>query len=144
MVRVVVTGLGVVSPLGQNIDDFAESLRNARSGVVPVPPSISPGEHSLVAGVIPFDAGAHWPPHRAAQYDRATQFALVAAAQALAHASTDDARSQIGVYWGTGLGGAMTIEESYRLFYLSNGRARPAAVTLGMSNAAAGNVWNVV
>jgi 3-oxoacyl-(acyl-carrier-protein) synthase len=140
MVRVVVTGLGVVSPLGQSFDEFAESLRAARSGIVPVPPSLYNGGHPLVAGVVPFDAADRWTPYQAALYDRATQFALVAAEQALASAPTGNERSQIGVYWGTGLGGAMTIEESYRLYYLEGGRMRPASVVTGMSNAAAGNV----
>jgi 3-oxoacyl-[acyl-carrier-protein] synthase II len=44
------------------------------------------------------------------------------------------------VYWGTGLGGAATIEESYRLLYVGGGRVRPSSVVLGMSNAAAGQI----
>ena len=42
--------------------------------------------------------------------------------------------------WGTGLGGASTIEESYRLLYIGGGRVRPSSVVLGMSNAAAGQI----
>lgn len=140
MPRVVVTGLGVVSPLGQTIDVFVESLRAARSGITLVPSSLNSGEHALVAGLVPFDPAKHWPAHRVAQHDRATQLALVAAAQALAHANVGDTRSHIGVYWGTGFGGAASIEESYRLFYLDGGRMRPTSVVLAMSNAAAGNI----
>jgi 3-oxoacyl-[acyl-carrier-protein] synthase II len=84
----------------------------------------------------------YWPAHQAAQFDRATQFALVAARAAMCDATlelTADAALRAGVYWGTGLGGAATIEESYRLLYL-NDRARPSSVVLGMNNAAAGNI----
>jgi 3-oxoacyl-[acyl-carrier-protein] synthase II len=97
----------------------------------------------LVAAQVDFDASAHWPAHQAAQYDRATQFALVAVRQAIGDASlelTDDESFRAGVYWGTGLGGATSIEESYRQLYGGNGRVRPTAVVLGMNNAAAGHI----
>jgi len=143
MPRVVITGLGVVSPVGQSVAAFFASLTEARSGIRPVPPSVSDYPVPLVAGLIDFDAAAHWPPHWASQYDRATQFALVAVGQALddaALALTDEESLRAGVYWGTGLGGATTMEESYRQLYGGTGRVRPTSVVLGMNNAAAGQI----
>ena len=143
MRRVVVTGMGVVSPLGRSVREFVSAVMEARSGIRPVPDSIYSGPACLVAGLVDFDANAHWPAHQAAQYDRATQFALVAARQALADAAlgvTEEDGMHAGVYWGTGLGGASTIEESYRLLYLGNGRVRPSSVVLGMNNAAAAQI----
>jgi 3-oxoacyl-[acyl-carrier-protein] synthase II len=143
MPRVVVTGMGVVSPTGQSVRAFFDALVDARSGIRPVPRHIYAGPSALVAGQVDFDAAAHWPPHQAAQLDRATQFALAAAAQAFFDAGLDLAdadQPRAGVYWGTGLGGATTIEESYRQVYAGAGRVRPTTVVLGMSNAAAGQI----
>lgn len=143
MPRVVVTGLGVVAPVGQTVHELFANLVNARSAVRPVADTLCPGTRSLVAAQVAFDASAHWPAHQAAQYDRATQFALVAVRQAIGDASlelTDDESFRAGVYWGTGLGGATSIEEAYRQLYGGNGRVRPTAVVLGMNNAAAGHI----
>lgn len=143
MRRVVVSGMGVVTPLGESLEELFSALANARSGIRPVPATIYNGPSCLVAGLVEFDAHRYWPPHQAAQFDRATQFALAAARHALDDASlqaTDDETRTTGVYWGTGLGGAATIEESYRLLYLGNGRVRPTSVVLGMNNAAAGQI----
>lgn len=137
------TGIGLVTPLGESLEAFFTALVGARSGIRPVPESIYNGPACLVAGLVAFDAQQYWPPHQASQFDRATQLALVAARHALDDASldrTDDETRRTGVYWGTGLGGAGTIEESYRLLYLGNGRVRPTSVVLGMNNAAAGQI----
>jgi 3-oxoacyl-[acyl-carrier-protein] synthase II len=142
MRRVVVTGMGVVSPVGQSVSEFFTALLERRSGVARVPQSVYAGPAALVAALVDFDPLAHWPAHQAAQLDRATQFALVAARQALCDAALHDSEDTgvAGVYWGTGLGGASTIEESYRLLHLGGGRVRPSSVVLAMNNAAAGNI----
>ncbi len=105
---------------------------------------MSPSANGLVAAQIDFDAAKHWPSSEANQYDRITQLSLVAAAQAIDDASlslTDDERFDAGVYWGTGLGGAASIEDSYKRYFESAGRrVRPTAVVLGMNNAAAAHV----
>jgi 3-oxoacyl-[acyl-carrier-protein] synthase II len=142
MQRVVVTGMGVVSPIGRTVVEFFDALLERRSGIRPVPASIYSGPSALVVALVDFNPLVHWPTHQAAQYDRATQFALVAADQALRDAAfddADDARST-GVYWGTGLGGATSVEEAYRKLHLGDGRVRPSSVVLGMNNGAAGNI----
>lgn len=142
MSRVVVTGVGLVTPIGQSASTFLDSLLGARSGIRPVPQTVGAGDQ-LVAGLVDFDPGAWWRPHQAAQLDRATQFALVASQQALADATlglSEQEALTAGVYWGTGLGGATSMEESYRQLYAGSGRVRPTAVVLGMNNAAAGQV----
>lgn len=141
--RVVITGLGVISPVGQTASEFFVALATGRSGIRLVDPGISPGGRPFVAGQVDFDPSAFWPPHRASQYDRATQFALAAVRQAVEDASLvlgDEESFRAGVYWGTGLGGAESIEESYRNLFAGNGRVRPTSVVLGMNNAAAGQI----
>src|SRR5689334_13304711 len=141
--RVVVTGLGVISPIGQTPRDFFVSLVAARSGIRRVDAEDCPPGRTIAAGRVEFDTSAFWPPHQLAQFDRATQFALAAARQAIEDGGLvlDEASSfRAGVYWGTGLGGAASIEDSYRNLYAGNGRVRPTSVVLGMNNAAAGQI----
>lgn len=144
--RVVITGLGVLSPIGQSVDTFFDALVAARSGVRLIPESIFPrpanaasASSPLVAAMIDFDAAAHWAPHQMSQLDRSAQFALVAAKQAL-ESSGLPTEGNTGVYWGTGMGGAGSIDESYRELYQGRGRVRPTSVILSMSNAAAGQI----
>lgn len=135
--------MGIVSPVGRTVSEFFCALAETRSAIRRVPPEIYAGPHQLAAGFADFDASAYWPPHRASQFDRATQFALVAVRDALTDAGltlTEEESLRAGVYWGTGLGGANTIEDSYRQVFAGNGRVRPTTVVLGMNNAAAGNI----
>ncbi|MFI5230638.1 MAG: beta-ketoacyl synthase N-terminal-like domain-containing protein, partial [Gemmatimonadales bacterium] len=143
MQRVVVTGLGALTPVGACAGACFDALVNARSGIRPVPPDIYAGSAPLVAGRVEFDPSNRWPAHQRTQLDRATQLALIAAAQAIADAElrlTERETVRAGVYWGTGLGGATSIEESYRQLLIGNGRVRPTTVVLGMNNAAAGQI----
>jgi 3-oxoacyl-[acyl-carrier-protein] synthase II len=136
--------MGVISPVGQRLPDFFDHLVAAESGIGRVPTDIVPGSHSFVAGRVSFDPSALWPPHRVGQLDRATQFALAASGQAIQDAALtldEEEALAAGVYWGTGLGGATTIEDSYRsLFTTEQGRVRPSAVVMGMNNGAAANI----
>jgi 3-oxoacyl-[acyl-carrier-protein] synthase II len=141
--RVVVTGMGVVAPVGQTTSAFFAGLVAAKSGIRRLESASFPGVQSLIAGQVDFDPSPYMPAHQSAQLDRAVQFALVAARQALDEAAldlTDADLFRAGVYWGTGLGGATTTEESYWNLFAGDGRVRPAAVVTGMSNAAAGQI----
>jgi 3-oxoacyl-[acyl-carrier-protein] synthase II len=142
--RVVVTGMGVVAPVGGTVSEFFTGLVAARSGIGLLAPGRVPGTRSLVAGQVVFDPSVYWPAHQSAQYDRSTQFALVAAQQAISDASLEldeEDSLRAAVYWGTGLGGATTIEESYKHFFAAeDGRVRPSAVVMGMTNAAAAHI----
>ena len=136
--------MGVVAPVGNTVRELFDGLVAARSGIRAVPPELYPGSNTLVAGQVRFDPALYWPAYQSAQYDRATQFALAAAGQALTDASLGlnaDESTRAAVYWGTGLGGATTIEDSYRnLFASESGRVRPSAVVMGMNNAAAAHI----
>ncbi|HYN14049.1 MAG TPA: beta-ketoacyl-[acyl-carrier-protein] synthase family protein [Burkholderiales bacterium] len=140
--RVAVTGAGVVSPLGVTLEDFQRSLEQGRSGIRRLPEEITQGSGVQVAGMVewvaPFKEG------EAANLDRVTQFALAAAAQAIAASGIDLAgadRERIGVYWGTGFGGAQTLEASYKQVYArQEWRMRPLTVVMAMNNAGGSNI----
>jgi len=83
MHRVVVTGMGVISPVGQSVEESFASLIAARSGVRVVPSTTYTGSSLLAVGAVDFHSASH-PGVSATPLDRATQFALAAAAQAVA------------------------------------------------------------
>ena len=140
--RVAVTGAGVVSPLGLTLDDFHRALGEARSAIRRLPAETAQGSGVQVGALVDWDPTAHLGAGEAANLDRATQFALVAAGQAIKEAALppEDA-TRAGVYWGTGLGGAHTLEAAYRQVYgKGEWRVRPLTVVMAMSNAAGAGV----
>jgi 3-oxoacyl-(acyl-carrier-protein) synthase len=142
--RVAVTGIGVVSALGNDLAAFYRSLAEARSGVRRLPDEVTLGSGVQVGALAEWDPAAHFKAPEAGALDRVAQFAIVAAGQALAASGLDPAaadRNRIGVYWGTGMGGAHTLEVAYKSVYGKNDfRLRPLSVVMGMSNAAGSNV----
>ena len=141
--RVAVTGAGVVSPLGASLEEFHTALCEARSGIARLPAEIAGGSGVQVGARIDWQPAPFLKEAEAANLDRATQFALAAAAQAVSAAglAATAARDRIGVYWGSGLGGANTLEASYKQVYGSGEwRLRPLTVVMAMNNAAASNV----
>ena len=142
--RVAVTGVGVVSALGGNLEEFYRSLASGRCGVQRLPDDVTLGSGVQVGALTAWDPAAHFKGPEAAALDRVAQFALTAAAQALAASGLDPAaadRNRIGVYWGTGMGGATTLEGAYKSVYARDDfRLRPLSVVMAMNNAAGSNV----
>jgi 3-oxoacyl-(acyl-carrier-protein) synthase len=142
--RVAVTGIGVVSALGNSFEEFGHSLAQGRSGVRRLPEEITRGSGVQVGALVDWDPAAHFKGTEAGSLDRVAQFALGAAGQALAASGLDlmkADRNRVGVYWGTGMGGASTLEAAYSSIYGKNDfRLRPLSVVMAMNNAAGSNV----
>jgi 3-oxoacyl-(acyl-carrier-protein) synthase len=138
---VVVTGIGVISPLGHGPATLFERLCSGRSGLRLLDPPLAQRLAAPVAGRVDFDGAAHFAPSRLRMLDRATQFALVAAASALRSARLDLARvdrARCGVFVGTGMAGAESSDAGYRSLYGDgNERVQPYTVLLAMNHAAA-------
>jgi 3-oxoacyl-[acyl-carrier-protein] synthase II len=142
--RVAVTGAGVVSPLGKSLAEFHAALAEGRSGIRRLPESVTQGSGVQVGALVDWNPAPMFKEAEAVNIDRASQFALAAAAQALAASrldlSTAD-RDRIGVYWGTGMGGAHALEDAYKHVYgAGEWRLRPLTVVMAMNNAAGSNV----
>jgi 3-oxoacyl-[acyl-carrier-protein] synthase II len=137
-VRIAVTGAGVISPLGLNLQDFHRSLAEASPGIRRLPAEVAEGSGAQVGGLVDWDPAKHLPGPDAANMDRVAQFAVVAAGQAIAESALpSEDRTRIGVYWGTGLGGAHALEAAYRQVYgKGEWRVRPLTVVMAMNNAA--------
>ncbi len=142
--RVVVTGLGLVSPLGNTCEDFFGNLASGRSGVKRLSKDFADRLSVKIAAEAAFDPAAHFSKKNARTLDRVSQFALVAASQAWQDAGielSDDEKRRAGVYLGTGMGGATTLEESYHQLYKQNAkRLHPLTVVMVMNNAAASSI----
>lgn len=143
--RVAVTGLGVVSPLGNDRETFFANLMAGKSGIRRLQTEfVDKLDAQLAAPVVDFDPLAHFPRSKANSLDRVTQFALVASQQALDDSGIDLQtvdRDRAGVCLGTGMGGAASIEEGYVRLYRDNAsRLKPFTVLMAMNNAAGSQV----
>ncbi|HXF77603.1 MAG TPA: beta-ketoacyl-[acyl-carrier-protein] synthase family protein [Usitatibacter sp.] len=138
MRRVAVTGIGVVSPLGVGAEAFFEALAAGRSGIRVLAIDAPRPLATRIGAAVDFNAGEHFPAPKARMLDRVSQFALVAAAEAIAQSqgALHGDRARMGVFVGTGMGGAQTTDESYRTLYESGSdRLKPFSVLLAMANA---------
>ena len=141
MRRVAITGIGVISPLGNTPEDLLSSLANSRSGIRRLEGEEYRRLANPIAAPAIFDASSVADAPKLRMMDRATQFALTAARRALAQAGLSQGvtdPSRIGVFLGTGMGGASSTDDSYRTLYgEQSDRLKPFSVLLAMNNAAA-------
>lgn len=147
--RVVVTGLGVVSPIGSNVAEFWKSLLEGKSGIRRLK-HFDPTYFTckIAAEVRDFDPSPYLSPKDMKRMDRFVQFAVVSAKIAVADSKLDlgkEDRNRIGVLVGSGIGGLHTIEREHTQ-YLSLGpekgpdRISPFLIPMLIVNMAAGQV----
>ncbi|MFJ5765038.1 beta-ketoacyl-ACP synthase II [Lysinibacillus sp. NPDC093210] len=145
MERVVITGMGVVSPLGNDVKTFWNNLMNGQSGISMIDTFDTTNQKTKIAGIIKdFKAEEALGKKEARSLDRFAQFALVAAEQAWQDANLDlnqiDAE-RLGVYVGSGIGGIETfIENIDALRQKGPRRVSPTLVPAMMANAAAAQI----
>lgn len=145
MNRVVITGLGVVSPVGQSVSDYWASLIAGRSGLAaPVLPAAMPVNTKLIGQVLDFDPARHFEPQQIGSLDRVSQFAVVAARQALAQSGLvmrDGLAERTAAIVGTGSGGHNTVDDSFHRLYAENAtRLHPLTIPKAMISGAASQV----
>lgn len=119
--RVVVTGMGVLTPIGNGVAEFAAGLRDGRDGIAPIA-GFDPQRHRCrQAGELKgFDPAAHFGEAELPHLSRGTMMVRVAAAEALRDAALDLApedRTRIGVILGSDLGGMPAGEAGYRALH---------------------------
>ena len=141
MKRVAVSGMGVVSPLGNSTAEVMIHARAGRSGVRRLDTPFARRLVAPVAATARFDAGDDFDPAQARMLDRFSLLALFAAQQAVHGSSgalTGLDRARGGVFVGTGMGGTHSMDGGYQMLYGENSdRIKPYTVLMGMHNAAA-------
>ena len=143
--RVVVTGLGAITPLGIGAEPYWQALLAGRSGVSPVEDfDCSAIATRIAAQVKDFRAEDYLDRKEAKRMDRFAQFAAAASKMAVADAGlpiTDATRARVGVFIGSGIGGIATFEEQHRkLIEGGLGRVSPFFIPMMIANMGTGNV----
>ena len=120
--RIVITGMGCISPVGNNVETTWKNILAGKSGAGPIT-LFEPTEEftSKIAGEVKdFDPVAIFGRKEARRMDRFTQFAVVSTMEALEHANleiTEDNRDRIGALIGSGIGGINTLQEQLDTYY---------------------------
>jgi 3-oxoacyl-[acyl-carrier-protein] synthase II len=143
--RVVVTGLGCVSPLGNNFKDTWSALLAGKSGAGPITHFDASGHKTRFACEVKgFDAAALFGAKEARRMDRFCQFAVAATHEAVEQAGLslpDEDRDRIGVIVGTGIGGIGTLLEQVEILREKGpDRVSPFLVPMMISDNAAGTI----
>src|SRR5213596_92530 len=114
--RVVVTGLGMITPLGGSVAKTWEGIRAGRSGIGPITRFDTTGLETTIGGEVrDFDPLDYMDRKEARRADRFAQFAVATASQAIADAKleiTKDLAPRVGVAFGSGIGGVSTVVEN--------------------------------
>ncbi|MFK7736407.1 MAG: beta-ketoacyl-ACP synthase II [Pirellulaceae bacterium] len=143
--RVVVTGMGVVAPLGKEVDELWNNVLAAKSGIKRLS-LIDPDRFKIsIAGDIPdFDPTGYCDPKDHKRLDRFTLFAMYAGGKAIEDSGLDfdqEDRFRVGVILGSGIGGLAEIEiQVEKLLYKGPERVSPLTIPKLMLNAAGGNL----
>ncbi len=128
MKRVVITGLGALTPIGNNVEDYWQSLVNGVSGAAPITKfNTAQFKTKFACELKNFDPLDFIPRAETRRYDLFTQYALIAVEEAIQNGRIDFDqldRNRIGVIWGSGNGGINTFQEQVSEFATGDGTPR--------------------
>ena len=143
--RVVITGLGAVTPIGNNTNDFWEGIKEGKCGIDEITRfDITNFKVKLAAELKDFNAEDYFDRREAKRLDRFSQYAMVAAREAWNDSGLDketENMERVGIIIGSGIGGIGTTEEEHEK-YMTKGpdRVSPMYIPMGIPNMATGNV----
>ncbi|MCM4170548.1 beta-ketoacyl-[acyl-carrier-protein] synthase II [Arenibacter sp. TNZ] len=126
--RVVVTGMGAITPIGNSLNEFWDNLLAGKSGVDSITKfDTTHFKTKFAAEVKGFDPNNYFERNEARKYDLFTQYAIAASDEAIQHAALDFDklnRNKIGVIWGSGNGGILTFQEQVEDFVNNDRKPR--------------------
>lgn len=144
--RVVITGIGTINPIGNNVEEYFSSLEKGVSGAGIITAFDSSKFSSRVACEVKnFDPSLHFDRKELRKHDRYSQFAMVAATEAVEDAALEFERlncERIGVIWASGIGGVQTFYDEVMGWAEGNGSPRfsPFFIPKMISDIAAGHI----
>lgn len=143
--RVVITGLGTINPIGNNISEFWDSLKNGVSGAAPITRfDASKFRTQFACEVKNYDPKAFFDRKEVRKLDRFSQFGIIAGDQAVADAKLTEGidLKRVGIIWGVGIGGLETFFEEDKNFVLGDGNPRfsPFYIPKIIANMAGGHI----
>ncbi len=139
------TGIGAITPIGNNVEEFWNGLKEKKVGIAPITYfDTTEYKAKLAAEVKNFNAKDYMDPKAAKRMEQFCQFAVIAAKEALEDAGIDMTKEdpfRVGVSVGSGIGSLQAVEREYKkLLEKGPGRVNPLLVPLMIGNMAAGNV----
>ena len=143
--RVVITGMGAITPIGYDVDSFWQGLKDKKVGIAPITYfDTTDYKCKLAAEVKGFNARDYMDPKAARRMEAFSQFAVAASKEALEHSGIDMEKEdpyRVGVCVGSGIGSLQAMEKDVqKLLEKGPSRVNPLLVPLMISNMAAGNV----
>ena len=140
--RVVVTGLGTINPLGNNVEEYWDNLKNGVSGAGPITRfDASNFKTTFGCEVKNWNPLDHFDRKEARKYDPYAQFGIVAARQAIADSQVDLEKvnkDRVGVIWGAGIGGLQTFQDEVRGLQPENPKTNPFFIPKMIANICSG------
>ena len=145
MKRVVITGMGTINPIGHNVNETWESIKNKECGIQEISLiDSSTYKTKFDAEIKNYDPNEFFDPKTAKRNDRYTQFGIIAAREAVRDSGItkeNSDHSRIGTYFSSGIGGLTTIQEQCQIYFeKGNSRISPLFIPMGISNMAAGTI----
>ena len=146
MRRVVVTGIGTLTPIGNNVAEYLESLQNGKSGIATITHFDASNFKTQIAGEVKgFNPELYFDRKDARKNDRFTQLAIASTEEALKDSALDLEKidlNRVGVIFGSGIGGLGTLENEITDYVKGNGipRFNPFMIPKMISNMAGGMI----
>ena len=143
--RVVITGLGAISPLGDNVEKLWDGIKNGKCGIEEITLFDTTNfKTKLAAEVKDYNASEYFDAKQAKRLDKVSQFAIIAAREAFKDSGITEENTDygnVGIYVGSGIGGLSTIDtQCVTNNVKGNGRVSPMFIPMAISNMPAGNV----
>lgn len=144
--RVVVTGLGALTPIGNTLSEYWEGLINGKSGAAPISRyDASLFKTKFACEVKDFDIKDHLDRKEARKLDPFAQYAMVSATEAMADSALMESNpnvDRVGVIWGSGIGGLNTFQDEAKTYFRGTGEPRfnPFFIPKMIADIAAGHI----
>lgn len=144
--RVVITGLGALTPIGNDVESFWQALLNGKSGAAPIKQfDSSLFKTQFACELKDFNIEDHMDRKEARKLDQFAQYALVSATQAVEDSKLLDSnpnKDRIGVVWGSGIGGIKTFQDEAQNFFAGDGtpRINPFFIPKMIADIASGHI----
>jgi 3-oxoacyl-[acyl-carrier-protein] synthase II len=144
--RVVVTGLGALTPIGNTVEEYWNSLISGKSGAAPIKQfDASKFKTQFACEIKDFNVQDHIDRKEARKLDQFSQYAMVSASEAMADSSLMESSpnaDRIGVIWGSGIGGLKTFQDECENFFKGDGTPKfnPFFIPKMIADIAAGHI----
>lgn len=143
--RVVITGLGAITPIGKNVKETWEGIENKKCGIDNISSfGTEKFKTKLAAEVKEYDALEYFEQKQAKRFDKSSQFAVIAAREAVKDSGITKENTdfdRVGTFVSSGIGGLKTIQEQCEVNYAKgNNRVSPMFIPMSIANMPAGNI----